>query len=69
LLSVFQSWTAAYDKGELDGTMRVFAPDVLFAFQGAKDQTYDDLKQGYVQDFATELLGYLTLKKCTWKEA
>jgi hypothetical protein len=24
LLSVFQSWTGAYDKGELDGTMRIF---------------------------------------------
>lgn len=57
LLSVFQSWTAAYDKGELDGTMRIFAPEVLFAFQGGKDQTYNDLRQGYVQDFATRTPG------------
>jgi uncharacterized protein (TIGR02246 family) len=57
LLSVFQSWAAAYDKGDLSGTMRIFAPDVLFAFQGAKDQTYDDLRQGYVQDFATRTPG------------
>ena len=57
LLSVFQSWTAAYDKGDLDGTMRIFAAEVLFAFQGGKDQTYDDLRQGYVQDFATRTPG------------
>jgi ketosteroid isomerase-like protein len=57
LLSVFQSWTAAYDKGDLDGTMRIFAPEVLFEFQGGKDQTYDDLRQGYVQDFATRRPG------------
>jgi uncharacterized protein (TIGR02246 family) len=57
LLSVFQSWTAAYDKGELDGTMRIFAPEVLFEFQGGKDQTYEDLRQGYVQDFATRMPG------------
>lgn len=57
LLSVFQSWTAAYDKGELDGTMRIFAPEVLFVFQGGKDQSYDDLRQGYVQDFATRRPG------------
>lgn len=57
MLSVFQNWTAAYDKGDLEGTMRIFAPDVLFAFQGGKDQTYDDLKQGYVQDFATRTPG------------
>ena len=57
LLSAFQSWIAAYDKGDLDGTMRIFAPEVLFAFQGGKDQTYDDLRQGYVQDFATRKPG------------
>ena len=57
MLSALQSWTAAYDKGDLDGTMRIFAPEVLFAFQGAKDQTYDDLRQGYVQDFATRTPG------------
>jgi len=57
LLSAFQSWIAAYDKGDLDGTMRIFAPEVLFALQGGKDQTYDDLRQGYVQDFATRRPG------------
>jgi ketosteroid isomerase-like protein len=57
LLSVFQSWTAAYDKGDLDGTMRIFAPEVLFAFQGGKDQTYDDLRRGYIEDFATRKPG------------
>jgi uncharacterized protein (TIGR02246 family) len=57
LLSVFQSWTTAYDKGDLDGTTRIFAREVLFAFQGGKDQTCDDLRRGYVQDFATRAPG------------
>jgi ketosteroid isomerase-like protein len=57
LLSVFQGWTAAYEKGDLDGTMRIFAPDLVFAFQGGKDQTFDDLRQDYVGDFATRAPG------------
>jgi uncharacterized protein (TIGR02246 family) len=57
LQSVFESWTTAYDKGDLEGTMRIFAPEIVFAFQGSKDQTYEDLKHGYVQDFSTRAPG------------
>lgn len=57
LKSEFDRWAAAYDKGDLDGTMRIFAPDVVFQFQGGKDQGYDDLKRGYVGDFATRKPG------------
>ena len=57
LRSVFDAWIAAYEKGDLDATMRIFAPGVVFQFQGGKDQSYDDLKRGYVQDFATRSPG------------
>ena len=52
VLQTFERWTIAYEKGDLDGTMSIFAPSVVFAFQGSKDQNYEDLRKGYVQDFA-----------------
>jgi uncharacterized protein (TIGR02246 family) len=57
VLQVFEQWTLAYDKGDLDGTMSIFAPDVVFIFQGAKDQSYEDLRKGYVQDFSSRQPG------------
>lgn len=57
VLQVFEQWTTAYEKGDLDGTMSIFAPSVVFAFQGSKDQNYEDLRKGYVQDFATRQPG------------
>ena len=57
VLRVFEHWTIAYEKGELEGTMSIFAPGVVFAFQGSKDQTNEDLRKGYVQDFATRQPG------------
>lgn len=53
VLHVFEQWTSAYEKGDLDGSMSIFAPNVVFAFQGSKDQDYEGLRKGYVQDFAT----------------
>src|SRR4029450_13820132 len=57
VLRVFEHWTIAYEKCDLDGTMSIFAPRAVFAFQGSKDQTYEDLRKGYVQDFATRQPG------------
>ena len=57
VLHVFEQWTSAYEKGDLDGSMSIFAPNVVFAFQGSKDQDYEDLRKGYVQDFATRKPG------------
>jgi uncharacterized protein (TIGR02246 family) len=52
VLHLFEQWTSAYERGDLDGSMSIFAPDVVFQFQGAKDQSYDDLRKGYIDDFA-----------------
>jgi uncharacterized protein (TIGR02246 family) len=52
VLQVFEKWTTAYERGDLDATMSIFAPNVLMVFQGAKDQNYEDLRKGYVEDFA-----------------
>lgn len=57
VLHVFEQWTSAYEKGDLDGSMSIFAPSVVFVFQGSKDQGYEALRKGYVQDFATRQPG------------
>lgn len=57
VLKVFRGWTSAYAKGDLDGTMSIFDPGVIFIFQGSRDQGYADLRKGYVQDFATRRPG------------
>ena len=57
VIQIFERWTHSYDKGDLDGTMSIFAPDVVFLFQGSKDQHYEDLRRGYVQDFSSRLPG------------
>jgi len=50
--STFEAWLKAYAAGDLDGSMRIFDPAVVFAFQGQKDQTYADLEAGYRDEFA-----------------
>ena len=57
VLHVFEQWTSAYEKGDLNGSVSIFAPNVVFAFQGSKDQDYEALRKGYVQDFATRAPG------------
>jgi ketosteroid isomerase-like protein len=57
VLQIFQQWTAAYEKGDLPGSMSIFDPGVIFAFQGGRDQNYEDLRKGYVDDFATRKPG------------
>ena len=57
VLHVFEQWTSAYEKGDLNGSMSIFAPNLVFAFQGSKDQDYEALRKGYVQDFATRAPG------------
>jgi len=51
--SAFQRWLVAYDKGDLEGTMAIFDPGVVFTFQGGRDQSLADLRAGYEQDFRT----------------
>jgi ketosteroid isomerase-like protein len=53
----FERWLTAYEKGDLESTMRIFDPEVIFAFQGGPDQNYAELRKGYVADFATRAPG------------
>jgi uncharacterized protein (TIGR02246 family) len=53
----FEAWLKAYEAGDLAGTMDIFDPDVDFAFQGARDQSYSELKATYADDFKTRTPG------------
>jgi ketosteroid isomerase-like protein len=53
----FERWLGAYEKGDLDSTMRIFDSEVIFAFQGGPDQNYAQLRRGYVEDFAARAPG------------
>ena len=55
--SAFQAWLHAYDAGDLTRIMAIFDRDVVFAFQGAKDQSYDDLRRSYESDLKTRTPG------------
>ncbi len=48
----YTDWVARYDAHDLDGTMAIFDPAVVFQFQGSLDQDWAALKAGYVADFA-----------------
>ena len=51
--TAYDRWLAAYRAHDLDGTMAIFAPDVVFQFQGAPDTDWAGLKASYAQEFAS----------------
>ena len=53
----FEAWLDAYAKGDLDQVMSIFAKDVQFSFRGAPDQSYDQLRAGYIEDFKSRKPG------------
>jgi len=55
--NTFEAWLGAYEKGDLKSTMAIFDREVIFAFQGAKDQGYAELERGYQTDFASRAPG------------
>jgi ketosteroid isomerase-like protein len=55
--NTFEGWLGAYENGDLKSTMSIFDKDVIFAFQGAKDQGYAELERGYQADFASRAPG------------
>jgi ketosteroid isomerase-like protein len=59
----FERWLVAYEKGDLESTMRIFDPEVIFAFQGGPDQNYSQLRKGYVEDFAARAPGTVWVPK------
>src|SRR5207245_6168152 len=52
LRSAFEKWVAAYANRDLAGTMSIFADDVNFSFQGARDAKKADLEKSYREEFA-----------------
>jgi ketosteroid isomerase-like protein len=53
----FERWLAAYGKGDLNAVMAIFDTEVVFAYQGTKDQKYADLKAAYAADFKSRASG------------
>ena len=53
----FESWLDAYSHGELEPVMAIFAPEVVFSFQGVADQGVEQLRASYVDDFRTRKPG------------
>jgi ketosteroid isomerase-like protein len=48
--STLQNWLRAYKAGDVAQIMAIFDQEVVFSFQGAKDQSYADLQRGYEVD-------------------
>src|SRR5712691_4419430 len=48
----WSEWTAAYAARNLEKTMEIFDRDVIFSFQGSRDQNFSDLEQGYKDEFS-----------------
>lgn len=55
--STFETWLHAYEVGDLDRIMAIFDTGVIFEFQGGKDQSWEDLRQGYVSDLKARAPG------------
>jgi uncharacterized protein (TIGR02246 family) len=55
--TTFERWLAAYEKGDINGVMAIFDPEVVFAYQGVKDQKHADLKAAYAADFKSRSEG------------
>ena len=55
--STFQAWLHAYDAGDLPRIMAIFDRGVVFTYQDAKDQSYDDLRRSYGSDLKTRTPG------------
>jgi uncharacterized protein (TIGR02246 family) len=49
----FARWTEAYRQHDLVGTMKIFDPEVRFAFQGGPDAGYAELERSYTAEFKT----------------
>jgi len=53
----FESWLQAYATGDIQRVMTIFDRDVVFEFQGSKDESFDDLRRDYDNDFRTRAPG------------
>ena len=57
ITTVYDHWLAAYRAHDIDGTMAIFAPNVVFQFQGAPDAGWSDLKASYAREFSSKASG------------
>jgi ketosteroid isomerase-like protein len=55
--TTFDHWLAAYASGDLPGVMAIFAPDVVFEFQGSPDESFADLQRDYIADLKSRAPG------------
>ena len=53
----FDHWLHAYEQGDLPGIMAIFAPDVVFEFQGSPDESFADLQRDYTADLKSRAPG------------
>ena len=53
----FDHWLRAYEQGDLPGIMAIFAPDVIFEFQGGPDASLADLRRDYEADLKSRAPG------------
>jgi uncharacterized protein (TIGR02246 family) len=52
VVRAFVDWQKAYRERDLGGTMAIFAPDVVFEFQGSPDVGFEELRKSYQAEFA-----------------
>lgn len=50
--AAFDEWLVAFRARDLEGTMRIFDPEVRFAYQGLPDAGWNSLRQSYETEFA-----------------
>ena len=55
--ATFETWLGAYERGDIDGVMAIFAPDVAFSWQGLPDQRHGELRKAYEFDFGARAPG------------
>ena len=55
--NTFEHWLHAYADGDLPGIMAIFAPDVIFEFQGGPDASFADLRRDYETDLKSRAPG------------
>ena len=55
--NTFEHWLKAYDAGDLPGILAIFAPDVIFEFQGGPDASLADLRRDYEADLKSRAPG------------
>ena len=53
----FEDWLQAYAAGDMQHVMTIFDREVVFEFQGSKDESFDDLRRDYEVDFETRARG------------